>query len=260
LLIYAASTPVRLQQHGNMSVAPKASFGFAAEVNSVPIVAAEFSAAAADLTVVFAGTDKAVMPVVLLGLENNQNRFVGADGNWTGRYVPAFLRRYPFVFAATEGSGDLTLCIDEAYAGLNDKAEGERLFDSAGNRTPYLNGVLEFAVQYQTQYERTRIFCERLIANDLLESVVASFTDGDGNGKRLAGFFRINRNKLKAIQPDLLATLFATDELELCFVHLASLANIDRLAQTVRQTVAQTVAQTVEQPIAAPATRKKKVQ
>lgn len=249
LLIYAQATPVRAQAHGDMSVAPMAGFGFASEVNSVPIVAAEFSAASADLTVVFAGTDKAVMPAVLLGLEQNQNRFVGADGSWTGRYVPAFLRRYPFVFAATEGSDDLTLCIDESYAGLNDKGEGERLFDATGNRTLYLNGVLEFAVQYQAQYERTRIFCERLVANDLLESVVANFKDVDGNDKRLTGFFRINRDKLKAISPDLLATLFATDELELCFVHLASLANIDRLA-----------AQPAAQPVAQTAPSKKKVQ
>jgi hypothetical protein len=90
------------------------------------------------------------------------------------------------------------------------------------------------------------------VANDLLESVVASFQDVDGNDKRLTGFFRINRDKLKAIQPDLLATLFATDELELCFVHLASLANIDRLAQTTAQSIAL--------PAAQPVTSKKKVQ
>lgn len=252
LLIYAQATPVRAQKHGEMSVAPMSGFRFAAEVNSVPIVAAEFSAAAADLTVVFAGTDQAVMPAVLLGLEQNLNRFVAADGSWTGRYVPAFLRRYPFVFAATEGSDDLTLCIDETYAGLNERGEGERLFDANGNRTLYLNGVLEFAVQYQAQYERTRIFCERLVANDLLESVVASFRDTEGNEKRLTGFYRINRDKLKAIGPELLATLFATDELELCFVHLASLSNIDRLAAP---NAAPSAA-----PIAAPTTSKKKVQ
>jgi hypothetical protein len=230
LLIYNRATPVRAQAHQGKSISPLAHFHFAAEVNSVPIVAAEFAAAAADMSVVFAGTETAVMPAVLLGLEQNQNSFVAPDGRWTGRYVPAFLRRYPFVFASSEGSDDLTLCIDESYDGLNEEGRGERLFDADGNRSLYLNGVLDFAVQYQAQYERTRIFCDRLVAHNLLESVVASFTDETGAQKRLTGFFRINRDRLKAIDPDLLAQMFANDELELCFIHLASLANIDRLA------------------------------
>lgn len=245
LLIYENAAPVRAEVHGAKSIQPVAHFGFAAAVNSVPVVAAEFAAAAADMTLVFAGTESAVMPAVLLGLDANQNRFVGPDGRWLGRYVPAFLRRYPFVFASRQGSDDLTLCIDEAFEGLNDKGQGERLFDADGNRTLYLNGVLDFAVQYQAQYERTRIFCDRLVANGLLESVVASFTDDEGNEKRLTGFFRINRDRLKAIDPATLAAMFANDELELCFIHLSSLANIDRLA---------------ERKAAAPAPSKKKVQ
>lgn len=67
--------------------------------------------------------------------------------------------------------------------------------------------------------------------HDLLESVVARFTDDQGAEKRLTGFFRINRERFKAISPDLLATMFGNDEFDLCFVHLASLANIDRLAE-----------------------------
>lgn len=231
LLIYNRATPVRAEAHQAKSITPIAHFHFAADVNSVPVVAAEFAAAAADMSVVFAGTQEAVMPAVLLGLEQNQNRFVAQDGRWTGRYVPAFLRRYPFVFASAEGSDDLTLCIDESYDGLNDEGHGERLFDAAGERSLYLNGVLDFAVQYQAQYERTHIFCDRLVAHNLLESVVASFTDETGAEKRLTGFFRINRDRLKAIDPALLAQMFSNDELELCFIHLASLANIDRLAE-----------------------------
>ena len=255
LLIYAQPTPVRAQAHGDKSILPMTHFGFAAGVNSVPVVAAEFAAAAADLTLVFAGTDRAVMPAVLLGLDQNQNRFVDDQGRWTGRYIPAFLRRYPFVFAASEGSDDLTLCIDESYDGLNDAGHGERLFDAAGNRSLYLNGVLDFAVQYQAQYERTRIFCNRLVQHDLLESVVASFTDDQGAEKRLTGFYRINRDRLKAIDPELLATMFGNDELELCFIHLASLANIDRLAE--RKTAKTSDPKTSDPKTAAP---KKKVQ
>lgn len=231
LLIYDRAAPVRMDAHADKSVRRVDDFGFAAHVNSVPVVAAEFAACASDMAIVFAGTEQAVVPAVLLGLSQDHNGFLDRDGRWTGRYIPAFLRRYPFVFAGAEGTDELTLCIDETYAGLNDDGIGERLFDSEGNRTLYLQGVLDFAVQYQAQYERTRLFCDRLIALGLLEAVVATFRSATGEERRLSGFFRINRDRLKAIDPATLAAMFANDELELCFTHLASLANIERLVE-----------------------------
>lgn len=230
LLIYESAVPLQVEVHGDVSVQRLNDYRFSVHVNSVPIVAAEFAAVASDMTIVFAGTEKAVVPAALLGLTADHNSFVDTDGKWTGRYIPAFLRRYPFVFAARPESDELTLCVDESYAGLNDQGIGERLFDAEGNRTLYLQSVLDFAVQYQAQHERTRLFCDRLISLGLLESVVATFLDANGEERRLSGFFRINRDRLKAIDGATLAAMFANDELELCFTHLASLANIDRLS------------------------------
>lgn len=233
LLIYESAVPLQVDVHGGFSVQRLNDYRFSSHVNSVPLVAAEFAAAAADMTVVFAGTETSVVPAALLGLTADYNSFVDADGNWTGRYIPAFLRRYPFVFAARPESDELTLCIDETYAGLNEAGIGERLFDAEGAQTLYLQSVLDFAVQYQAQHERTRIFCDRLVSLGLLEAVVATFLDAEGQERRLTGFFRINRDRLKAIDAATLAAMFANDELELCFTHLASLGNIDRLSKPV---------------------------
>ena len=98
LLIYEKAVPVSPQRHGDWSVKAGADFGFARHVNSVPLMAAEFPAAAAEYPVVFTGTDN-VMPAILLGAREKENLFVAEDGSWDGRYVPAFVRRYPFVFA-----------------------------------------------------------------------------------------------------------------------------------------------------------------
>ena len=43
----------------------------------------------------------------------------------------------------------------------------------------------------------------------------------------------INRDRLKAIPEASLQEMFATDELELCFIHLHSLQNINRLGNRV---------------------------
>ena len=235
LLIYDKAVPVNAETHKDTSVKMSGTYSFASEVNSVPIVAAEFMAAATDCVIVFAGNEKSVFPTVLLGVETDRNDYIDADGAWRGRYIPAFLRRYPFIFAQSGDGDQLTLCIDDSFDGLNTDGKGERLFDSDGERTQYLAGELSFAAEYQNQFLRTKLFCDRLLKLGLLEPAVANFTDDDATPRRLSGFFRIDRAKLKEIDPNVLAQMFQNDELELCYVHLQSFNNIQDLGQKITE-------------------------
>jgi len=236
LLIYERVVPLSSEAHRDVSVKAIETFDFARDLNSVPLLAAEFTSAVPDHPIVFAGQGEAIFPAVLLGLEDSQNLCVDAQGSWTGGYIPAFLRRYPFVFS--QDGANFTLCVDETYPGLNRDNRGERLFDADGNRTQYLQTMLTFVQQYQAQFERTRLFCQRLVALDLLEPAQARFTTADGRAGTLNGFTTINRDRLKAIPEAALKEMFATDELELCFVHLHSLQNITRLADKAPVTAA----------------------
>jgi hypothetical protein len=231
MLIYDRVVPISSEAHRDVSVKVIENFAFATSLNSVPLLAAEFIAAAQDYAIVFASGSDAIFPAVLLGFEDGANLCVDASGAWVGGYVPAFLRRYPFVFAEDVGgeSGKFTLCIDEDYVGLNREGRGERLFDSDGNRTQYLQTMLAFVSQFQAQFSRTRTFGERLKRLGLLEDAQARFTTAEGRTGTLGGFQTIVRDRLKAIPEAELKAMFATDELELCFVHLHSLQNINRL-------------------------------
>lgn len=231
LLIYRDVQPISRDKHGELSLKMGKDFGFAAKVNSVPLMAAEFPLAATDLPVVFAEAGDSVLPVAVLGIDQNSNLMVDESGNWLGEYVPAFLRRYPFIFAASDDGQTFTLCIDEAYEGLNSEGRGERFFDADGERTQYLGKVLDFMQDYQAHFQRTRMFCERLVELDLLESVEAQIRLPAGGKRTLTGFKAVNRQKLKELSEDVLKTLLGRDELELLFIHLQSLRNLNRLGR-----------------------------
>jgi hypothetical protein len=40
-----------------------------------------------------------VQPIAILGLKTDQNSYLDSEGRWKARYLPAFVRRYPFVFS-----------------------------------------------------------------------------------------------------------------------------------------------------------------
>ncbi|MDR7039915.1 MULTISPECIES: SapC family protein [Methylobacterium] len=236
LLIYERAVPVTRQRHGSWSVKAGSSFDFARAVNSVPLMVAEFGNASAEYTIVFGGAADEVIPVALLGIRDNENLYVNDSGAWAGNYVPAFLRRYPFVFSsdnANDPDATFTLCVDEEFAGCNDEGRGERLFDADGERTQYLQNVLGFLQAYQVQFQRTKVFVKRLQDLDLLEPMQAQFTLRTGQRSTLSGFSVVNRERLKALSADALAELMQADELELIYQHLGSLRNLTPIADRI---------------------------
>jgi hypothetical protein len=194
-------------------------------------MAVEFSPAAREYTIVFVRSADLVMPVVLLGITEGHNSYVTATGGWGARYVPAFVRRYPFVFSHSEDGTQFTLCIDESWAGCNEDGRGQRLFNGQGERTPYLDNVLSFLQEYNVQYARTAAFCGKLVDLDLLEPMQAQFTMAGGTAHALGGFLAVNRARLKALPDDQLATLARADDLELTYAHLQSMHNFPVLAE-----------------------------
>ena len=231
LLIYGSVTPVSPGKHANWSVKTGDDYKFAKNINSVPVMAAEFPNIASDNAIVFTGDDKQVMPVVIMGVREGENLFVDDKGTWNARYVPAFLRRYPFVFSSKDAGKSFTLCIDEEFTGFNQQGRGERLFDDTGEQTRYLKNVLDFLKEYQVHYRRTENFSKKLLDLDLLEPMTAQFKSPDGTAANLTGFMAVNREKIKALSGDKMKELAATDELELIYVHIQSMLNFPRMIE-----------------------------
>lgn len=231
MLIYASAVPVSRTRHENHSVLVGGDYSFARSVNSVPLIAVEFPPAAAEYAIVFAGNDTAVMPAVILGLRGNENLYLGEGGAWNAKYIPAFVRRYPFVFASQDDGKTFTLCIDERFAGFNHNGQGQRLFGDDGKPSAYTEDVLKFLQEYQAQFQRTQAFCKKLKDLDLLESMQAQVTTGSGEKLSLSGFMAVNRDRLKKLSGDTLAQLAATDELELIYLHLQSMRNFNLMRE-----------------------------
>jgi hypothetical protein len=230
LLIYERAVPVNKSRHGGSGVKTSDDFGFAGDVNSMPLLAQEFRAAMREYPIVFAGGEDNIMPAVLLGFGENENLFVDAVGKWDAKYIPAFARRYPYVFSSSDDGKTLTLCIDEEFSGFNQEGEGERLFDDDGEQTAYLKKVLDFQTEFQRLFTRTQAFCKNLAELKLLDPMQAQVKFGSGQEIKIGGFMVVNRERLKEVPGEKLLELAGVDELELLYLHLQSLHNVTDLA------------------------------
>jgi hypothetical protein len=245
LLIYERAVAVNPLDHKDASVKAGDDFGFAKEVNSVPLMAVEFDPASVEYPIVFVADSAGVMPAALLGIRDNENLYVDENGAWNAKYLPAFVRRYPFVFSSEDGAR-FTLCLDEDFQGVNRRGVGERLFDSEGNRTQYLQNVLNFLQAYQAQYDATRAFVQRINDLGLLEPMQAQFTLRTGQKIALGGFMVVNRTRLRALSGADLSKLAANGDLDLVYAHLHSQRNFTPTAERILRVIepAQAVAET----------------
>jgi hypothetical protein len=231
LLIYESAAPVSNQRHGNWSVEVGTDYSFSKNVNSVPLMAVEFATAAPEYAIVFAGTGDVVMPAAILGMRGDENLYVTRDGGWQARYIPAFLRRYPFVFSSPDDGKTFTLCIDEKFPGFNQEGRGQRLFDDERKPTPYVDNVLKFLQQYQLEFRRTQAFCKKLKDLNLLEPMQAQINFDSGEKMFLTGFSAVNRARLKTLPAATLAELAQSDELELIYIHMNSMRNFANMRE-----------------------------
>lgn len=229
-LFYDHPVALNSKTHLNLRIKPTDDgLKFSRKTNSVLLAGVEFPEACKHFPIVFAKTaGPQVLPVALLGFRDQENLFVDAGGRWQGEYVPAYIRRYPFVLAQREAGQNYTVCIDEAYAGFG-ADEGLPLFNAKGEPTEHMQGILAFLKDYQAQLERTELFLKALIEFDLLTGVAANVSLPGGERFSMTGLQMVNERKLLELPDEKVLRLFRSGDLAWVYSHLISIGNFTRL-------------------------------
>ncbi len=236
LLFYKKPVALSTSVHKDTKITPPGDdYRFARSTNSVILAGVEFSEAAKEYPIVFAQVGEAIAPVALLGLRNEENLFVHESGHWKARYIPAFVRRYPFVLAEAGELNQQMVCIDEGYTGFNDEA-GDALFDNE-QPTPILKQAMDFLEEYQRQYTRTEAFVKRLQDYGLLVSLNAKVDMADGQQFALQGLLAVDEKLLLQLSDEQALEFFRSGELAWLYCHLTSMGCIASLVDKIAEVV-----------------------
>ena len=232
MIFYQKPAALNRERHRDLKLAAATGdFSFARSTNSLLIAATEIADAALSYPVVFVGKPGGPFTLAaMVGLSEQENLFLTADGAWDAdSYIPAFARRYPFVLAEAEDGGDnLTVCVDEAFTGLNG-TEGEPLFDADGKESPMLQGAVDFLRLFHMEMRNTHLFAQRLAELDLLAAKTVEVERG-GKKQVVDGIFIVDAQKLHALDDAVLARLVRSGDMALIDTHLLSLRQVPRLA------------------------------
>lgn len=218
-------------KHKDLRFKPASDFGFAAGLASAPLSASEVVAASKCFPVVFS-TEGPLLPLAMLSVKEGVNGFVDDAGKWLAPYVPAHVRRYPFILGNTDTPDNYTIMFVPGAPHFADP-DGEAVFTADGERGPTLKKAVDFLTAFQQEIAATEKMLAPLAEAGLLTVQRLELADFEGKTASIEGVRAVDREKLTALDDKTLAGWVRDGLMIVIDAHLASLNNF--VALTARQ-------------------------
>lgn len=231
-MFYEKPVPLTKEKHAKFGVAQvDKPFAFMEGQHFMPLTAPEFGAASASVPIIFAGEERS--PLAVMGIRTGENLFVNEGKFDVDFYLPAFARRYPFVLAGDNANDRFVVCVDEKAECVTDKKPQQMFFDK-DDTTQFTKEAFQFLQSFERDRQATTQMIETFKALDLFEPKEMNFQGNNADGtpaprQKIADYFAISEEKLKALPADKLAEFSKNGYLAVAYAHLVSLGNWQRL-------------------------------
>jgi hypothetical protein len=231
-LFYVAPEPLSKEAHAKLGLKNLENpYAFTARTHLVPVTVTEFGPAALCYPIIFIGPEKT--PVAVMGVNADENLFVDEKGAYApDAYLPAYIRRYPFVLANDAAAQRMVVCIDSKAPMVGENPDAP--FFENGEPSAYTKGAIDFCNNFEQEAQRTLSFVNLLKELDLFEEKTATYTPPLPNGQpgqpqTIAVYQGVSEAKLNALPPEKLKELSSNGALSQVYAHLISLFGWDRL-------------------------------
>lgn len=227
-LFYKDPVPLDAKKHSKTSLKKNFGFNFTNGINAVPINLIEMPQICHFYPIAFSPDDRAT-PVAILGLRDGENLFLEKNGQWADNsYIPAYIRRYPFIFSELPDSDKLTLCVDQNPDILDEKGD-QTFFDGEGKPSALAQNALEFCKSYHAAAQQTLAFSKALADADLLIEREAQLNVVGNRRINFSGFKIVNEEKLAQMDDKTFLEWRKNGWLPFLYAHLFSGAQWQRL-------------------------------
>lgn len=203
---------------------------FGDAVNQVAVFATEFESVQRHYPILFLRDEQGrLQPLAILGLDRDENLFLTGQG-WDAAYVPALLRRGPFLIGRA-ADGEPLIHIDLANPRVIESgAEGQPLFLPQGGHAPALEAGLDALRTIHIGSEAGPALDQLFSELGLVEEVRLEVGITDTDTVNFDGYLAVTPDRIAALDGAALEKLNRAGLLEAAIYAAGSLANMRQLA------------------------------
>jgi len=224
--MYKSITVLNANEHRDFRYTPPSDLSFAKHLNVIPITYSEIQKLCCEFPIVYLTGENPSLAIVVGIEKEGKNLAINEEGKWIGSYVPAFLRRYPFILAKT-GENQMSLAFD-IESGCFSSPEGERLFDDEGKATEVINNIGNFLKALEDEFILTRNLVAELDRLGILEDRVLTIGEGE-DAKQIGGFKTVEHEKMVALDSAVLADMVKKGWIEVISLQQFSIKNFQKI-------------------------------
>jgi hypothetical protein len=221
-------------EHGNKRWFKPTHFGFAAKDRGVALGLSEIPKAMMSLPIAFIKTESSYMPAVVQGLAEGQNLLVTPAGQWVADYIPVLYRSYPFKLARNAG-GQYVMCVDHDSGLVSDTPAGFQFFADEKALSTETNAIASQLMQFESERARSTQVCKLLDEQGVIEVWPIQLQHGD-EIQTIAGFYRINEQKLNELPAEAMLAIRGVGGLMICYAQLFSMQHLQQLGSVAQRT------------------------
>ena len=224
--MYKSVTILNSNEHKDFRFTPEKDFLFAKKMNVIPITFSEIRKLCCDYPIVYLKGESPSLAIIVGFDKEGNNLAIDENGKWRGDYIPAFLRRYPFIMVKTSNDQMALGC--DIESGCFSSPDGKRLFDDDGKPTKTLNSIGNFLKGLEDEFIITKNMVAELDRLGILEDRVLSIGEGD-SAKKIGGFKSVEHEKLISLADDILVDMVKKGWIEVITLQQFSLKNFEKL-------------------------------
>ena len=238
-LFYKNPVPLDASRHATLGLKKNFGLSFTKGINAVPINLIEMPQICHTYPIAFS-PDASATPVAILGLRDNENLYLNNNNEWLAdSYIPAYIRRYPFIFSEVPNGDQLTLCVDLDAQTTEEKGD-QQFFDADGKPSTLSQNALEFCKSYHSAAKQTIEFSRALHEADLLVTRQAEISTPAGRKINFSGFRIVDEKKLAELSDATFMEWRKRGWLPFIYAHLFSGAQWQRLTRLLGDRIKET--------------------
>jgi hypothetical protein len=201
----------------------------AAKVQICPMTVQEIDLACRHYPIVFSPGDSPTA-VAVLSFTPGMNPFADAETGWkVNHYIPAAIRRYPFIFGELQDVKERPLCVDLAATEDAEAGTPGRLFED-GEKTEIVDRALKICEAYQMEVAKTEAVIKRLLEAELLVERSLKITTKGGEERQTGAFRMVDDDKLRELPDETVLDFHKRGLMRVIHAHQISLRNIEAVA------------------------------
>lgn len=225
--MFKTQIPLTFAQHRDLRVFESNDYSYAKAETLAPLVLDELGDIAREYPIIFPD-NKSDLPAALLGLEPGKNAYLADDGRWLATYIPAYIRRYPFLFGSVEqpeGEQKRMLVFFDPDAPHFKNPSGHPVFTPEGELTPHMQRRMQLLEHLQKRIPKTRAAVAAIAASGVLAERSIVIRKSDGQSHQIKGLRVVDEKKFNELTDADFNTLRRSGALTLLYAHLLSWAN-----------------------------------